>query len=746
MRLNKFDIKTSALSSNWDEGMPFGNGKIGCLVYDNENIRLAMDRIDLWDKRVNPVTLEKDFNYENLVKYSTRGEEGDWEERARLFERIYSGLPYPSKFSAGRFEISFKDREKTASAHIYIEKAIGIIDAGKGSKIELFMSATKFVGVAKIYGEFDINLHIPDYISGLDGKDLIHSSGVGVKVKNYILGYPRTNIVRDGDFIYYRQKSTTDYEYGAVGLLKDKGEYHELYFTVVTCDDYKGENFIEKAKEELKSAHEYGYERLKREHTLWWKKYWKKSNVSFNDYMIEKTYFRSWYLFASTSRKGFYPMPLQGVWTADNDSLPPWKGDYHHDTNTQLSYQSYLKANRLDEGKVFVDYLWSQKESFRAFAKNFHKVKGLLIPGVSTIHGKPMGGWAQYSLSPTMSIWSAQSFDEYYLYTEDEKFLRTRCYPFMKGVGDAISGILVEKEGKLYLPLSTSPEIFDNWKKSYLEPNSNFDLALLRYLFITLVRYAKQQGKEKDLIKFQSVLDKLDDIHVDEQNVVLLDKTQRLNETHRHFSHVMCMYPLHLINYDTDKNKEIYKATIFELERLGMGMWVGFSYGMCAQIYAMALIGNSAYEKLWQFSRAFVAENGFHLNGDFKNYGYSTFHYRPFTLESLYAYCDAIHEMLMQDHMGYLHLFPATPIDWEDREISFKDLRTVGGALVSAKKKGNSVYGVKIKSKKDTIIRIKNVFAKGQIEVVSNGQAVVVKEEDGYFTINLKKGTNEVIF
>ena len=47
-------------------------------------------------------------------------------------------------------------------------------------------------------------------------------------------------------------------------------------------------------------------------------------------------------------------MPLQGVWTADNDSLPPWKGDYHHDTNTQLSYQAYLKANHLEEGKVFV--------------------------------------------------------------------------------------------------------------------------------------------------------------------------------------------------------------------------------------------------------------------------------------------------------------------------------------------------------------------------------------------------------
>jgi len=97
-------------------------------------------------------------------------------------------------------------------------------------------------------------------------------------------------------------------------------------------------------------------------------------------------------------------MPLQGVWTADNDKLPPWKGDYHHDTNTQLSYQAYLKANRLSEGENFLDYLWELKPQFEKVAREFYNVDGLIIPGVSTIDGKPMGGWAQYSLSPTMSI------------------------------------------------------------------------------------------------------------------------------------------------------------------------------------------------------------------------------------------------------------------------------------------------------------------------------------------------------
>ena len=120
--------------------------------------------------------------------------------------------------------------------------------------------------------------------------------------------------------------------------------------------------------------------------------------------MLEKTYYKSMYLFASASRKGFYPLPLQGVWTADDDMLPPWKGDYHHDTNTQLSYQAYLKANRLDEGRTFVDYMWKYRLAFKKFAREFHGVKGLIIPGVSSLDGKALGGWPQYAMSPTMAI------------------------------------------------------------------------------------------------------------------------------------------------------------------------------------------------------------------------------------------------------------------------------------------------------------------------------------------------------
>lgn len=128
----------------------------------------------------------------------------------------------------------------------------------------------------------------------------------------------------------------------------------------------------------------------------------------------------------------------------------------------------------------------------------------------------------------------------------------------------------------------------------------------------------------------------------------------------------MCLYPLHLINYDTPHHREIYSATVWDLEKYGSGLWVGFSFAMSAQIYAMMKKGNSAYEKLRAFCKGFVADNGFHLNGDFKGYGFSQFHYRPFTLESSFGFCDALHEMLMQDHVA-LEVFPAIPDEWPGR-------------------------------------------------------------------------------
>lgn len=729
MNLQRYNIQYSHPITSWDEGLPLGNGRMGCLLYGDSPIRLSVDRVDLWDTRPHPATQEDGFCYQNLVKLSQSGKQEDWQERDRLFERIYGEYPYPSKITAGRMELSFAKELKDYSAKVDIQKAIGTVSAGEES-IEAFVHATRFLGVAKVKGEFALHLHIPNYISSVPKQS--RESNLTVQMS---MGYPAADFISQDGFTYYVQKTHTDLSYGVFVYTVKKSTCTELYFTVQTNRDHA--DFVAHAKALLSEAATIGYRELKREHTVWWEAYWQKSQISVGDELLEKTYYRSWYLFASCSRKGSYPMPLQGVWTADNDCLPPWRGDYHHDTNTQLSYQAYLKANRLEEGECFLDYLWEQKPAYEKVARDFFGVDGLLIPGVSTIDGKPMGGWSQYALSPTMSIWTAQSFDEYYLYTGNREFLEQRAFPFLDGIARAITGLLQEKDGKLYLPLSTSPEIFDATQEAYLEPNSNFDLALMRYLYSRLIAYC--EILHKDPAPYEKVLSKLDSIGIVD-GYIGLNRQMRLPQSHRHFSHLMCLYPLHLIQYDTAEDQALYHNALEEIEMLGMGMWVGFSYAMCAQIYAMAYQGNAAYEKLRQFADGFVADNGFHLNGDFQRKGYSTFHYRPFTLESLFGFCDALQEMLLQEHQGYLHLFPAIPKAWNSRKISFEKLRSYGGVLVSAVAEKGFLRQVTLQVQKPTTLVLKNTFEAASILTHYADITEKVQAQDGYFTLNLPAG------
>lgn len=688
--MDKGMIKTE----NWDEGLPLGNGNTGSLVYGSNPLKITVDRTDLWDLRPNEVTLEKGFNFKNLVKLSMSGKDEDWKERERLFEDVFMGKPYPSKITAGHIELWFDKSIKNIHYSIDLNEAVVRIYADNRYIAEVFVFDEPNAGIIKLHEKAEINLHVPTYLSGKPEG----GSGIGDNADKMSLGYPEARFFENDGFKWYEQNTRTDYSFGIVTY--KTGD--EIYYALVTTDDDK--NYVNCAKNLLLKASEKGYGKLLGEHKKTWRKYWANSSVETGDKLIDETYKKSWYLFKCCSKKGGYPMPLQGVWTADNDCLPPWKGDYHHDTNTELSYQSYLKANRVEEGEAFIEYLWKLKPTYERFAKKFFGVDGLLIPSCSTLDGKAMGGWAQYSLSPTMTIWAAQSFDEYYLYAGGEDFLKERAYPFFKEVGQAIIGLLQEKNGKYYLPVSTSPEIFDNTRKSYLEPNSNFDLALIIYLFRTLKGYAETLGENAE--KYERILEKLDDIAIDDSGVVMLDKTRYLPETHRHFSHLMCLYPLHLINYDTERHKEIYENTILNLETLGTGCWVGFSFAMSAQIYAMAKRGNAAAERLGQFCKGFVAENGFHLNGDYKHYGYTRFHYRPFTLESLFGFCDALHEMLLQDHQGCIELFPAIPDEWRIRGVVFKNLRSRGGLLISATVLNGEINTLEVKSPNETSVVI----------------------------------------
>ena len=46
------NLRFSDIPLKWHEGLPLGNGLLGCLVWQKDGtLRLALDRADLWDLR-----------------------------------------------------------------------------------------------------------------------------------------------------------------------------------------------------------------------------------------------------------------------------------------------------------------------------------------------------------------------------------------------------------------------------------------------------------------------------------------------------------------------------------------------------------------------------------------------------------------------------------------------------------------------------------------------------------------------
>lgn len=671
----------------WDEAIPLGNGRLGALIWgEPDALRFSLDRTDIWDLSVPRYTDREDFTYANLVRLAG---EGNTKAIRELFDAPYQH-PAPTKLPAGKLIFSFA-RGVNIRSSLELEGAEAAleIETKEGSvPLRAFCHALSGSGMIWIGAKrrsFGMELQIPAFGTGDNTEDGEYHpeereiSQGGLEKLHYPPAERFSEEREDCAFQWFIQKVDADFSFGIVTGTAARGKETLVFYRIVTSKD--GERWIQDAKLQLEKELRDGYEKNLESHRRWWRSFWEKSGLSLPEELFEKSWYMANYLFASCSRKGEYPMPLQGVWTADDGMLPPWKGDYHNDLNTQLCYSHFYKANHLEEGESFLDFLWNHREAARKFAGKFYGTEGICLPGVMSIDGKALGGWPMYSLSPTHQIWLCRSFEQYYRYTGDLQFLKERAWVYFEETAKCITALLEERDGRYYLPVSSSPEIHDDEKEAWLTPNSNYDLALLRYFYKTLTEFSVllNNGQEG---KWRKIYEKLPEPAVNERGVLMLSPDESLRESHRHLSNAMAICPLELYRYD--KDREVIDATILDYELLGTGMWVGFSFTWMSHLYSVQENGEGAYEQLRIFWESFCSPNGFHLNGDYQRRGYSTFHYRPFTLEANMYAADALQEMLFGMREGVIRLFPAVPEAWKRQKMAFRNFRGENACLVSA--------------------------------------------------------------
>lgn len=698
--------------TSWDEAIPLGNGLLGCLIWGKSSgLRFSLDRGDIWDRRVSLKTKSRDFTYKRLVELAKKGES---EKITDMFESIYREAT-PTKLPSGKLILNFGESEKLESSLVLSDAHADVtMSFCDGRKINLrsFMHAQKSIGFIEVdckKDDFSMSVENPQF-GFIDEKDdtvTKRSTSVGLKRINLkSIKYQPASFYSGEDFTGFIQNAADMFNYGVFAAYKEVDGKTLIAYTVAYGD--VGENAQSDLKEStlklLRDELEIGYNKSFNEHCGWWRSFWEKSSVTIPDKLFENQWYLTNYLFGSCSRKGRLPMPLQGVWTADDGQLPPWKGDYHNDLNTQLSYLHYLKANHFPEGESYLDFLWNLKDKGEEFAKTFYGTDGICMPSVMSVDGEALGGWAMYSLSPTNQIWTCQIFERHYTYTGDKEFLKERVYPYFVGTGKCIAGLLVKNaEGKYELPVSSSPEIHDNTPKAWVTPNSTYDLSLMRYLYAKLIEFSEKLGEDSSYWK--EILDNLPEVSVNSDNVLMLSPDESLMESHRHHSHAMPIYPLRQLDYDREDDRKIIDATIKNLEILGKGWWVGFSFTWMSALYAMQKNGEGAAYHLKLFWENICSPNGFHLNGDYKRRGISIYHYRPFTLEANMSAADSLQEMLLKTYDGVIEPFLAVPHEWYEDGVAFENFRGEDGMYISADidrisdEKG--ICSVRIKAVKD---------------------------------------------
>ena len=694
-------LRYASPAQTWDEGLPLGNGMMGALVWgDGHPVKISLDRADLWDLRRVPEFGGPDYKFSKLRQWRAAGR---FDDIRRVYEDPYR-RPAPTKIPAGRIELNLNG--DFASMELDLATAEGVWRTPRAS-LRVFVHATEPVGMLRWDGPEapEVRLRPPAFQGEVrDGAQGGISPGDLQQ-----LGYPAPVASSGDSFQAYRQSGAEGFVYAARVTWRRRGGVWEAAWSIAT-----GEDAEKTAQRQVESALARGYAAMRTSHRSWWRRYWAQSGISLPNPVLERLWYLEQYKFGSAARRGAPPITLQAIWTADNGKLPPWKGDYHHDLNTELSYWPCYSGNHLEEGLGFLDWLWATREASREWTREFFELEGLNVPMTADLNGRQIGGWVQYTHSPTISAWLAHHFYLHWRYSGDREFLRNRAYPYLSDAATFLEAFTRERDsrGHRTVPLSASPEINDNKPSAWFDATTNYDLALVRWLFGATAELARELGLSEDALRWRQVRAEFPDFALAADGALEVAPGYPLPASHRHFSHLMAIHPLGLV--DVDSHRRTVEASIAGLERSGTDWWTGYSFSWLANLAARARLGDRAERALEIFSQAFTLRNSFHVNGDQSGKGYSRFTYRPFTLEGNFAAAAGIQEMLLQSHRGVIDVFPALPGAW--RRASFSTLRAEGAFLVSAEWNEGRVTKVLVDSERGGRLRLRLPGESGLVE------------------------------
>jgi hypothetical protein len=117
----KHNLQFDTLAKRWDEALPIGNGMLGALIWEkNGNLRISLDRADLWDERPMKGLHREEFSFKWVQEQVAKKQ---YDTVQKLFDRPYDREPAPSKIPGGAIEVPIKSWGAQSAASIDLKTA-----------------------------------------------------------------------------------------------------------------------------------------------------------------------------------------------------------------------------------------------------------------------------------------------------------------------------------------------------------------------------------------------------------------------------------------------------------------------------------------------------------------------------------------------------------------------------------------------------------------------------------------------
>ena len=496
-------------------------------------------------------------------------------------------------------------------------------------------------------------------------------------------------------------------------------------FYVAIGQGVTGDDALREAQRAVDTAEALGEVRLSATARAWWHAYYPASFVSFPDARLEGYYWIQLYKLGSAMRADGPILDLAGPWYRNT----PWPGIWWN-LNIQLTYSPLFRANRLGLGESLFRNL---DRNTPALIENVPE----RLRGEAAAIGRSSGPDLSRSVNLANASsdaahemgdlpWTMFYYWEYYRYTMDDQLLRDRVYPLLgRAIGNYLAYVERDSGGVYHLPPTHSPELAT-------VPDANFDLALLRWGLETLIWSAgRLHMDDPRLPRWRDVLEHLTPFPRDSSGL-MVGRGRPWKESHRHYSHLLSIYPLGLITPARAEDRSLIEQSLATWEG-APALFRGYSYTGGASMHAMLGQGDAALSRLNLFLDAprYMEPNTFYAEAG------------P-VIETPLSAATTMQELFLQDWGGALRVFPAVPAAWPD--ASFDKLRADGAFLVSAVRSGGHTSWVRIQSLAGSPCRF--VVADWTTAVVrsrSGGTATPRTVGPGEFEIHLPAGASVLL-